>query len=117
MKKSTLATLCATLVMGSVLTGCASPVGSSSTSEESLCTKHADFIKMYENLVGLDGKFYVSNHAWIFGTTDTMREVGEPEPEESYVLDKRIEFVANSSFAQQCFSSSLRQAMIDYVNR
>jgi hypothetical protein len=119
-KKGSILTL---VIATTLLTGCASsstgPNASKdgdSSSGESLCTKHASFIDMYEGLIGADGRFFPAHHGSIFGTTDTMLEVGEPEPAPPFTLQSRIEFVANSSFAQQCFSSSLRQAMIDYVN-
>lgn len=111
------------IVLTALMTGCSSPNATmnsqagESGAEESICTTHANLVTQYENLIGFDGKFFAATHADIFGTKDTMRAVGEPEPEANqYLLKKRIEFVANSAFAEQCFSSSLRQAMLDYVN-
>lgn len=111
------------VILTFLMAGCSSPNATinnqagESGAEESICTTHANFVTQYENLVGFDGKFFAGTHLDIFGTTDTMRAVGEPEPEANqYLLKKRIEFVAKSAFAEQCFSSSLRQAMLDYVN-
>lgn len=123
MSKFKVSAITATIIFTSILTGCSSNTsvssgsqGGSSSTEESICTKHAAFIDQYESLVGYAG-FFASSHLDIWGTNDTMREVGEPEPWEFQpLLKKRVEFVAYSSFAQQCFSAELRQAMLEYVN-
>lgn len=120
MTKSKLGHIVTVAVISAFLAGCG-PTGNGvlngqDDSGDSICTQHASLIRQYEGLVGYAG-FFPRTHLDIWGTYDVMQAVGEPEPDEIQgLLKKRVEFVAYSSFAQQCFSSDLRQAMLEYVN-
>ena len=99
----------------SLLASCASPQGTSN-GEESPCTKYAGLVNQYEKLIDYNGDF-VPTFIGILGTHDDMREMGEPLPKRDYwTLPDTVEYVANSSFGQQCMSSSLRLAILDYVD-
>jgi hypothetical protein len=105
------------------LTGCAAAAPSAvdapneDTSEVSNCTKFADFIRDNENAISIVTGEYKKPMFFGPASIQVMDKVGEPMPDPMMIDHKKVEFVANSMFAQECMSSSIRQAMLDYANR
>jgi hypothetical protein len=107
------------------LTGCAAAAPSAvdvpneDTSEVSNCTKFADFIQDSEDVVAMTalvGGSYAPPISMRLQASYVMEQVGEPMPASVSSIFDKLEFVANSQFAQECMSSALRQELLSYGN-